>query len=112
MRKLASALILSLLLLVGCGTVDKNGPVDESKSTTDTAYLNVVKSHINEDNISDESLLELGKSACSNAKNGKSFFQTVDKIEASGLTGEDSAYIVGAAFAAYCPEEINIIPGV
>lgn len=136
MKRLASGLLLSLLLLVGCGPIDSNNdPVDnESKSQSatpsitettpeptqsttlpankDDAYLIVVKRHIDYSNLDDEQLLRLADSACSSARDGDDFFKTVDRMEESGLTENDSAYLVGAAFAAYCPEQLENIPGV
>jgi hypothetical protein len=132
MKRLASGLLLSLLLLVGCGPID-NDPVDnESKSQSatpsitqtseptqstlptnkDDVYLIVVKRNIDDSNLDDEQLLRLADSACSSARDGDNFFKTVNRIEESGLTANDSAYLVGAAFAAYCPEELDNIPGV
>ncbi|ASR77402.1 hypothetical protein FDI36_gp119 [Streptomyces phage NootNoot] len=103
MRKVASVASL-LLVLVGCGSSE-----DENKLTTkDKAYIKVVREEITGvQDMSDEKLVALAITACEVSSSGENFFETVRKISNYNLTESDASYLTGAAFAAYCPENLE-----
>ncbi|QNN98388.1 hypothetical protein SEA_LILMARTIN_169 [Streptomyces phage LilMartin] len=104
MRKAASVASL-LLVLVGCGSDNK-----DSLTTTDRAYVKTLREEITGvKDMTDTKLVALGLEACASSDNGDSFFETVKKVSNYGLTESDSSYLTGAAFAAYCTNNISKI---
>ena len=94
------------LVLVGCGTHDDKN----SLTTQDKAYVHTLRNEVTGvKDKSDKQLVSIGKGACTVASDGYDFVQTTKVISEYGFTDSDSAYIVGAAFAAYCPNEIDKI---
>ncbi|AIW02642.1 hypothetical protein AXJ18_gp132 [Streptomyces phage Jay2Jay] len=99
-----TASLATLLILVGCGSSE-----DENKLTTkDKAYVKVVREEITGvQDMSDEKLVALAITACEVSSSGENFFETIRKISAYNLTESDASYLTGAAFAAYCPENLE-----
>lgn len=102
-RMRVAASLATLLILVGCGSSE-----DENKLTTkDKAYVKVVREEITGvKDMSDEKLVALAITACEVSSSGENFFETVRKIGHYNLTESDASYLTGAAFAAYCPENL------
>ncbi|QJD50894.1 hypothetical protein KNV00_gp125 [Streptomyces phage Bmoc] len=101
MRKAVGVASL-LLVLVGCGSDNK-----DSLTTRDKAYVNTLREEITGvKDMSDTKLVALGREACASSDNGDNFNETVRKVSNYGLTESDSAYLTGAAFAAYCPSNV------
>jgi hypothetical protein len=106
-RKRVAASLATLLFLVGCGS---NQDDKENLTTTDKAYVSTLREEITGvKDMSDGKLIALGLEACASSDNGDDFFKTVDKVSAYGLTESDSSYLVGTAFAAYCPNNVSKI---
>jgi GTP cyclohydrolase I len=105
-RKRVAASLATLLFLVGC---DSN---QDNLTTTDKAYISTLREEITGvKDMSDGKLIALGREACASSDNGDDFFKTVDKVSNYGLTESDSAYLIGTAFAAYCPNNVSKIGG-
>lgn len=142
MKRLASALVLGALLIVGCEETKAPEPIapptfSQSISPTPSpsvsakpmptkkpkppaatsrdvyqTYLDTVKGGIsNPERFDNEIYLKMAATACDSADAGESYFTTVDRIEGNGLTETDAAFVVGAAWAAFCPEHTKrLIP--
>ena len=90
MRKAASVASL-LLVLVGCGSDNK-----DSLTTTDKAYVKTLREEITGvKDMSDNKLIALAHEACAGSDNGDEFNETVRKVSSYGLTESDSAYLTG-----------------
>ena len=86
----------------------KPKPPSASSKDVYRAYLNTVKKGIERpERFDDEIYLKMAATACDSADAGESYFTTVDRIEANGLSETDAAYVVGAAWAAFCPEHVK-----
>lgn len=137
MKRLASALFVGALLIVGC---EEKAPEPIAPSITQTiptpspsvsikpmptkpkppaasskdvyrVYIDTVKKGIsNPERFDDEIYLKMAATACDSADAGESYFTTVDRLEGNGLSELDAAYVVGAAWAAFCPEHIKRLP--
>ncbi|WNM73024.1 hypothetical protein SEA_PERSIMMON_173 [Streptomyces phage Persimmon] len=95
-----------LFVLVGCGSSENK----DSLTTTDKAYVKTVREEITGvKDMSDGKLIALAHEACAGSDKGDDFNTTVEKTSNYGLTESDSSYLVGAAFAAYCPNNIEKI---
>ena len=99
-----AASLATLLILVGCGSSEN----EDRLTTKDRAYVKVVREEITGvKDMSDGKLIALAITACEVSSSGENFFETVRKISNYDLTESDSAYLTGAAFAAYCPENLD-----
>jgi uncharacterized lipoprotein NlpE involved in copper resistance len=105
-RKRVAASLATLLFLVGCGSNQD----DKELSRTDQAYVNTLREEVTGvKDTDDKKLINMGKVACTVASDGYDFNQTIKVVSKYGYTDSDSAYIVGTAFAAYCPNNVSKI---
>ncbi|AXH67328.1 hypothetical protein SEA_WOFFORD_181 [Streptomyces phage Wofford] len=96
-----------LLVLVGCNSDNK-----DNLTNRDKAYVHTLREEITGvKEMSDGKLIAIGHEACASSDNGDDFGQVVDKVSSYDLTHSDSAYLIGAAFMAYCPENLEFGSG-
>lgn len=94
MRK--SSLIIGLLLLTGC-TYSQDGVT--RNDLIDTAFVSTVKEEV-DISMSFDEIVEMGEESCKT----NDLFDAIHEVEQKGFSKYDAPYIVGAAWAAYCPE--------
>ncbi|QPL13785.1 hypothetical protein SEA_MINDFLAYER_176 [Streptomyces phage MindFlayer] len=106
-RRVISSLAILLLTVVGCSHEDSD------LSTRDKAFVKTVRQEITAaEDKSDGQLIESAKAVCNVAKDERNFLVVVSRTRpALGFTPSDTSYYVGASIAAYCPENLDIIPG-
>jgi uncharacterized protein YcfL len=104
MRIAASAVML--LVLVGCSSDEDN------LTPRDKAYVKTLREEITGvKDMSDGKLVAIGHEACASADKASNIEQVVENISRYDLTPSDSAYVAGAALAAYCSENLELLPG-
>lgn len=100
-----------LLVLVGCGSQEHDSK--DSLTTRDKAYVKTLREEITGvKSKTDNQLVSDGKSVCVFTKNVETFQGVISWTSTqTELTESDSAYLAGAAIAAYCPQYLRLIPG-
>lgn len=100
-----------LLVLVGCGSQEHDNK--DSLTTTDKAYVKTLRKEITGvKGTADGTLVKQGHDVCVFAENVETFQGVIAwTATQTELTESDSAYLAGAAIAAYCPQHLSMIPG-
>lgn len=88
-------------------TTPVDAPVDP-----DDAFITVIRQDGLFPTADDADLVDIGQKACSALDTGNSYLTVVNITMTSGdLTAYDAGYFVGAAIAAYCPQDAYLVPG-
>lgn len=100
------ALVAGILVAVtGCAAAPTSQPVTANPAT----YLRQVHDRLefgrSYDAAGDETLLDLGQSACRSLRSGVTLIQVRDTIEAGGISPDDTTVILNAATTHLCPEQ-------
>lgn len=108
-RMRMAASVAMLLVLVGCGSSEDK----DSLTTTDKAYVKTLRKEITGvKGTADKTLVKQGHDVCVFAENVETFQGVIAwTATETELTESDSAYLAGAAIAAYCPQHLSMIPG-
>jgi hypothetical protein len=98
-RAKVSFLLGSILLLTACEQTE----VVTKNDLIDTAFVSTVREELGLPFISHDELIRIGKETCED----NDLFEAIEATKAKGLTESDAAYVVGAGWAAYCPENTD-----
>lgn len=98
-KRRISLLIGSVLLLTACEQTE----VVTKNDVIDVAFVSTVREEIDLPFISHDELIQIGRSSCKT----EDLFEAVEIVSREDIDDSDAAYIVGAAWAAYCPENTN-----
>ncbi len=98
-RRRISFLIGSFFLLTACEQTE----VVTRSDLIDTAFVSTVREEVDIPFVSHDELIKIGRSSC----NSNDLFEAIEIVSTKDINDSDAAYIVGAAWAAYCPENTD-----
>lgn len=92
------SILIGLLLLTGC-TIETQDEKITRSDLIDIAFVSTVKEEVDLWMNFDE-IVDMGRKTCET----KDLFSAMKEVEKNKISEYDASYIVGAAWAAYCPE--------
>lgn len=90
--------------LTGCGVAEATSPTPSPESAYLTGLDRGAVPHPD-----DEQAVALGRSVCTQFDAGDAFVSVGFTVMSTGLTAEQSGWLMGTAIGTFCPEHVGVI---
>jgi hypothetical protein len=108
-KPLIVAAVFAVLATSGCGSPTFESLAPHPAVTTDSGYVDAVRSLAPSlEETDDATLIESGKGVCSQLVDDRSAEELFAKAVDAGLTAIEGEAIIASAIEAYCPDQVWI----